>query len=307
MQEEAVLSEAPYDEDGHVLVRKQGAIAQVVLNRPDRLNAFTMHTEDAVRRAFLDLSEDDAIKVVIFRGVGRAFSTGGDVAWLGEQYFSGNSEDGAPRRRPSQRRRLNRDQQSGRTFEAILNCNKVVIAEGKGYVLGVALDWFLAADILVCSEGTVLGHPPARMIGATGGSTAYWMLRMGPAMHAEVCLMGRYIQAEEAQSRGLVNRVVAPENLEDTVMAAAEAVCLLPADGLAIGKYNRRVAYDLLGVHTSHLQGMMGHAMQVQQRMEPGEWHLVKEREQHGVKGAFRRRDERFKEIFLRFNPNAPV
>lgn len=295
-------SEQSYDERDHVIVRKKGPIAWVIFNNPDRLNATELDTGLAIRRAFDDISEDDAIKVVIFRGEGRAFCSGGNVGWLGTQYFQEGQEG---QRKPSQRRRLGHDERHSRDSDAILQCTKVVIAEGKGYVLGVGLDWFLAADILICSEGTVLGHPPARMIAATG-NTLYWMLRMGPALHAEMTLMGRYIKAEEAHTRGLVNRVVPLDQLEDTVMAAAEAVCNLPADGLAIGKFNRKVAYEMLGVRASQLQTAMSHSLQVQQRLEPGEWHLVKEREKHGVKGAFKRREERFRGALQRFNPDSP-
>lgn len=293
-------SEQAYDERGYVLLRKRGPIAWVVLNNPDRLNATELDTAIAVKRAFDDVSEDDNIKAVIFRGEGRAFCSGGNVGWLGAQYF----QEGQEKARPSQRRRLGHDERHARDSDAILQCSKVVIAEGKGYILGVGLDWFLCADILICSEGTVLGHPPARMIAATG-NTLYWMLRMGPALHAEMTLMGRYIKAEEALARGLVNRVVPLEDLEATVEAAAEAVCNLPADGLAIGKFNRKVAYEMLGVRASQLQTAMSHALQVQQRLEPGEWHLVKEREKYGVKGAFQRREERFRGALQRFNPDS--
>ena len=288
----------PYDPDGYLMVRKNGPIAEVIFNRPDRLNATTPHTGKAVRRAFDDLSEDDSVKVVIFRGVGRAFTTGMEVGLLGTQYF----QEGEERKKPTQRRRLGHDERHTLDSVAILHSSKVVIAEGKGYILGIGLDWFLAADICICSEETVLGHPPARMIAATG-NTLYWMLRMGPALHAEMTLMGRYIKAPEAFERGLINRVVPADKLEDTVMAAAEAVCNLPADGLAIGKFSRKVAWEILGVRASQMQTSMAHALQVQQKIDPDEWHLVREREQHGIKGAYQRRDARFKETLARYWP----
>jgi enoyl-CoA hydratase len=287
-----------YDDDGYVLVRKTGQIGEVIFNRPEKLNAINPRTGPAIRRAFTDLSADDDLKVIIFRGMGRAFSTGMEVGALGTQYF----QEGEEHNRPTQRRRLGHDERHSLDSVSILHNTKVVIAEGKGYVLGICLDWFLDADICICEEGTVLGYPPARMIAATG-NTLYWMLRMGPALHAEMCLMGRFIKAEEALERGLINRVVPADKLEETVMAAAEAVCCLPADGLAIGKFNRKVAWEILGVRASQLQTAMAHVLQVQQRVDKDEWHLVKEREIHGVKGAFQRRDQRFKDALKRFWP----
>lgn len=289
----------PYDDDGYVLVRKRGAVGEVIFNRPDRLNAVTPRTGPAIRRAFTDLSADDDLKVIVFRGVGRAFSTGMEVGALGTQYFG---EDEEIHGRPTQRRRLGHDERHSLDSVSILHSTKVVIAEGRGYILGIALDWFIDADICICEEGTVLGYPPARMIAATG-NTLYWMLRMGPALHAEMCLMGRFIKAEEAFERGLINRVVPADKLDETVNAAVDAVCNLPADGLAIGKYNRKVAWEILGVRASQMQTAMAHALQVQQKVAKDEWHLVKEREIHGVKGAYRRRDERFKEALNRYWP----
>lgn len=288
----------PYDDDGSLLVRRKGPVGEVIFNRPDRLNATTPHTGKSVRRAFDDLSEDDDIKVIILRGVGRSFSTGFEVGQLGTQYF----QEGEEQRRPTQRRRLGHDERHSLDGVSILHSSKVVIAEGKGHVLGIALDWFLAADICICAEGTVLGHPPARMIAATG-NTLFWMLRMGPALHAEMTLMGRYIKADEALERGLINRVVPIEKLEETVSAAAEAVCNLPADGLAIGKFSRKVAWEILGVRASQMQTSMAHVLQVQQKIGGDEWHLVREREQHGIKGAYKRRDARFQEALQRYWP----
>jgi enoyl-CoA hydratase len=222
-----------------------------------------------------------------------------EVGQLGAQYFQ---EGEAPQKRVTQRRRLGHDERHSLDSVEILHSSKIVIAEGKGYVLGIGLDWFLCADICICAEDTVLGHPPARMIAATG-NTLYWMLRMGPALHAEMCLMGRYIKADEALARGLINRVVPADKLEETVAAAAEAICHLPADGLAIGKFSRKVAWEILGVRASQMQTSMAHALQVQQRIGEDEWHLVREREQHGIKGAYQRRDARFKEALAKYWP----
>lgn len=293
-----------------VLLRKQGSVGEVVFNRPDQLNAFAPYdkgelsaTVVRVRECFEELNNDDDIKVIVFRGLGEAFSTGGNVKTLGVMY---QHPDDPPGKRPPQRRYLRVDEQVARTWEAIAYSPKVVIAEGKGYVLGVALDWFVAADIMICSEETVLGYPPARMIAFSGMSTAYWILKMGAALHAEISLMGRYVSAREACDRGLVNRVVPRERLEDTVDAAAEAVCCIAADGLHIGKLNRRVAFDIMGARSSSMQSNMGHSMQVQQRLDPSEFNIFHTRSRLGAKEAWKQRDELFKSALARFEGRNP-
>ena len=296
--------------DDVVLLSRKGPVGEVVFNRADQLNAFAPYepgqlsaTVVQVREAFEELNDDDSIKVIVFRGLGEAFSTGGNVGTLGVMY---QHPDDLPGKRPPQRRYLRVDEQVARTWEAIAYSSKVVIAEGKGYVLGVALDWFVAADIMICSEETVLGYPPARMIAFSGMSTAYWMQKMGPALHAEISLMGRYVGAQEACDRGLVNRVVPRDRLEETVDAAVESVCCIAADGLYIGKLNRRVAFDIMGARSSSLQSNMGHSMQVQQRLDPDEFNVIRERGRHGAKEAWKARDQRFKSALARFEGRNP-
>jgi enoyl-CoA hydratase len=287
-----------FDEQGHVLVRRAGMRAEVRLNRPEKLNALDVHTVIGIKNAFDALGEDDAVKVIIFRGEGRAFSTGGDVGTLGVQYGSGTT----------QRYRLRFEETKPRgAFEAILYSPKIVIGEGKNYVLGVAVDLFSACDITICSEGTVFGYPPARMIAATGVNSVFWMLRLGLALYSEMCMMGRFFGAEEALKHGLVNRVVPLDELEATVSAAADAVCAMPADGLYISKFNKKVALDTLGVAANALQSAMGHAMQVNQRVGPDEWNLVKARANEGVRGAIASRDAPFREANLRYDADGPA
>jgi enoyl-CoA hydratase/carnithine racemase len=307
-KEEGLMQTDPKPADGAVVVRRDGPIGEVLFNRPDQLNAFAPYeagdlseTVVRVREGFEELGQDESIKVILFRGVGSAFSTGGNVATLGTMYES--PPDDGPRKRPPQRRYLRVDEEVGKTWEAIAESPKVVIAEGKGYVLGVALDWFVAADLLVCSEETILGYPPARMIACSGMSTAFSLLRMGPALHAEIALMGRYLSAGEAKDRGLVNRVVPLDRLDETVQAAADAVCCIAADGLHIGKLNRRVAFNILGARSSLLQSHMGHSMQVQQRLDENEFNMFRTRANLGAKEAWRERDERFKAALERFAP----
>lgn len=297
------FTEESFHPEGFVLVRRRGPVAHVVLNRPEKLNALFGDMGPCIRRAFEALDEEDNVKVIRFQGEGRAFSTGGDMNWIGTQYTT--PEDSEAKRRPSQRHRLGRDDRQYRTFEAILNSSKVVIGEGRSFVLGVALDLFLASDITILTDDCVLGYPPARMIAASGVSTLYWMLRMGPALHAEITMMGRNIKAEEALERGLVNRVVPADQFESTIEAAVESVLAIPTDGLAISKFNKRVAWDLLGVRASKLQSAIGHAMQVQQRMEKDDWNLIRERQAGGARGAISSRDERFRDALLRFNPGS--
>lgn len=289
----------------HLQVKLEPPVAQVIFNRPEKKNSFiSFDTLKPMRYAFEAISEMDDIKIIILRGNGDTFSTGGDVSTIGHMYFDDGKPPakGQPRVRPSQRRHLRIDEDIARAWEAIAHSPKVVIAEGKGYVLGLALDWFLAADIIICADDTTLGYPPGRMIGYAGVNPMYWLLRMGPSLHAEITLMGRYIKAQEGYDRGLINKVVPRADLEATVEAAARSVACIPADGLAIGKLSKRIAYEALGVRASGLQSVMGHSMGVQQTLDEGEWSLMRQRSDHGAKAAWQDRDRRFRAALDEYN-----
>jgi enoyl-CoA hydratase len=288
----------------HIRVSIEPPVAEVAFNRPEKKNAFvSFDTFGPIRDVFEAIGEMDDIKVVVFRGVGDSFSTGGDVSTIGHMYF----DDGVPpkadegRKRITQRRHLRIDEAIFKAWEAIAHSQKVVIAEGKGHVLGLALDLFLASDIAICSDDAVLGYPPGRMIGYGGVNPLFWMFKMGPALHAEMTMMGRYVSAAEALQRGLINRVVSRAQLEDTVEAACRAVCSVPADALAIGKLNRRLAYEALGARASGLHSIIAHSMGVQLRPDEGEWSLMKARNQLGAKGAWQERDLRFDEALAAY------
>jgi enoyl-CoA hydratase len=283
---------------------KDGPVGYVILNKPEQLNSWGTGEELEIGYAFDELNDDDKIKVVVFRGEGRAFSSGYNVGQLGTQYWDPGEDT---KKRPTQRRRLRVDAHGRDIVRSIFNCRKVVIGEGKGYVLGGAFEFFLACDILICAEQTILGSPPARMVSASGMSTAFSLLRLGHALHAEMTLLGRYLHAEEMYERGVVNRVVPLEELEATVQAAADLALNIPADGVFIGKLATRLAYNVLGFEATTLGSNFGHTLQVQQVLDENDWNLFTERRDLGFKEAYQRRDARFQDAIKRFNPRGPI
>ena len=278
----------------------KGPVAYVTLNRPEKLNAFLNHETSDLQAAFEKLNEDDRVKVIVFRGKGRSFSSGHDVKDLGLQYAQGVADG-----KPSQRSRLRVDLERRGVLEAIAKSPKVVVAEGKGYVLGGALNYYLAADILIAAEGTIFGSPPARMIGTGGGIST--MLKLGVATANEMQFMGRFFRAEELYARGVLNRVVPIDRLEETTEAAAELICGIPADGLAIGKLANRIAWDILGAEADGLLHAMSHVLQTQQKLGDDEWNLFRERKENGHKHAWQNRDSRWTDLMRRYDPSGVI
>ena len=113
----------------------------------------------------------------------------------------------------------------------------------------------------------------------------------------EMLLTGKLYDGKEAERIGLVNQSVPKDQLDDEVKKLAQAMTLLPRDGIAIGKSTARLAYDSLGLTSSFGQGYLGHTMFTNTRFEPGEYNFIKRRRDVGLKEAIKERDARYKDI----------
>ena len=134
------------------------------MNRPQTLNAMCPELSDDISRAIKEVNQDDEVKVVIFKGAGRALSAGADLTKVGFVYGWKEPKPGKKGRRPSLRARLQFDR---RTFweqsQKLLLCHKLTIAQAHGFLLGASLDLFLNCDLIIASENCKLGHVEERL------------------------------------------------------------------------------------------------------------------------------------------------
>jgi len=270
-------------------------IARITFNRPERLNALRLEHYRQIAKLIQEAEEDDEVKVILFRGNGRAFCSGHDVGELGFMYGFGTGQPGE--RRPSQRARLLRDREMIRFFgRSVAYCLKATVAAVHGYCYGGGLNIALACDITIAAEGTLFTHPGYRYIGPT---LDFGMLAAtcGLKMAKQIMLTGVPIDAREAYNCGLVNKVVPPERLEEEANAICEAIAQLPIDGIVMGKAHMEAAMDALGIGTCYDIGYTMHSLQTNIRYEPGEFNLFKERREKGVSGAIRARKEHYAEV----------
>ncbi len=241
------------------------------------------------------VDEDEDVKVLIFKGAGRAFTSGFDVGELGYIHGQGSGKSGE--RRPSQRARLTVDGNRfwGRRgwYQTIFHCKKATIAQVHGYCFGAGIEIALFSDICIAAEGTLFTHPGWRYIGPAGDISLF-IQTIGVKKTKEMMLTGKPIDAEEAFRCGLINKVVPMERLEEEVNKMAEAITLLPFDGIVIGKAHFEAALDALGVGTGSTIAYLMHAMQTNIRYEPGDFNLFKERRDKGIKGAITSREAHY-------------
>lgn len=288
-------------EDDWVLsaINSDEKIATITLNRPEKDNALTYAAIQYIKELYEQYDADDRVKVIIIRGNGRSFSSGGDVSELGLTH--GHSAGTPGGRRPSQRQKLLVDSwllgPSG-LFASILNCKKATIAQVHGYCYGGGLNLSNVCDITVAADNTVFAHPGYRYIGPT---TDVWLMvqTVGIKKAKEIMLTVRPLDAAEALACGLVNKVVPLDALEEETWKVARDICQLPLDGIVIGKIQFEAALQAMGQGNGYTAGYVLHSLQSGLRLEPGEFNMLKARRDSGPSQAIQSRQRHYGEDSL--------
>jgi enoyl-CoA hydratase/carnithine racemase len=210
----------------YIILEKDNGVATIRMNRPEKLNAMRIEMQVEIVQTLKELAFDDTIKVVVITGVGKAFSSGGD---LGDM-------DMAHRAPPFElRRTLN--QNLAEIVRGIWDMEKPVIAAVNGVATGGACNVAMACDIVIASETARFGQIflAIGLIPDGGGS---WLLPrlVGFRKAVELIFSGRLVDAKEAEQLGLVNKVVSAEELEKTVKEYANLLKMLPLGALGATK-----------------------------------------------------------------------
>jgi enoyl-CoA hydratase len=194
----------------NLLSERDGAIATVTINRPSVLNALNSQTIDELRRVFLELKADDAVRVVILTGAGeKSFVAGADINELALQTPAGGREHALG---------------GQHVFDVIESLGKPVIAAVNGYALGGGCELAMACTLRIAADTAKLGQPEVALGLIPGYAGTQRLPRLvGKGKAAEMMLTGAPISAEEAFRVGLVNRVVpAAELMTEARKLAAE-------------------------------------------------------------------------------------
>jgi enoyl-CoA hydratase/carnithine racemase len=213
-----------------LLLERDGACAVVTINRPKVLNALNTQTLDELRRALLELKQDEAVRVVILTGAGeKSFVAGADINELAVQTPTGGREHALA---------------GQQVFDLVENLGKPVIAAINGYALGGGCELAMACTLRIAADTARLGQPEIALgliPGYAGTQRLPRLVGKGRAM--EMILTGTPISAEEAQRIGLVNRVVPAADLlaEARTLAAQLAASAPVALRYIINAVNRGI------------------------------------------------------------------
>ena len=203
-------------------------VARISLNRPEALNAINLAMRDDLWTYIQAARLDPDVRVLIFRGEGRrAFSAGADISEFGS----------APSLHESREARRQRD-----LWAFLEDLPIPTIAALHGFCFGAGIELPLYCDLRIATENTQIGLPEVTLgyIPSAGGTQM--MPRIAPPGAASgLILSGDPIDADQALRWGIIHRVVAPEELDDTVLAVAERLAAAdPAVTAALKRSIRR-------------------------------------------------------------------
>ena len=193
-----------------ILVEKEGRVAILTVNRPDKLNALNQQVRDETLQALAEIEKDDSIGVVILTGAGeKSFIAGADI---GE--FAG--------RTPFDQREA---MASPRVFDIMANFPKPVIAMINGFCLGGGCELAMSCDIRIASDKARFGQPEIKLGLIPGGGGTQRLTRLVGVGHAmRLILTGDMIGAAEAKEIGLVEQVVPAEELRAKTLELANKI-----------------------------------------------------------------------------------
>jgi enoyl-CoA hydratase len=280
-----------------VHVEKEGPVARLILNRPEKHNALRFDEMDDLVAALRDAEYDDDIKVIILKGNGPSFCAGHDYNDAVKAYGLEVAPDGQKPRRPSQRVRLQRDRRLGMSYMAFQNSAKPVIAQVHGHCTGVGIYLVELVDLAIAAEDTRFSHAEQRF--GLAGNTWHMnsqILMYGAKVARELMLLGEPFSGTEACRLGLVNRAVPLAELESTVENWARRIAKHPRDALVTGKAMHQMALDSLGCAEQYTRGFVGHTLGTNLRFEQDEFNFLRERRNSGTTSTFKKRDTNYSE-----------
>ena len=195
----------------NLLIERDGAVAIVTVNRPRVLNALDARTLDELRRAILDLKQDDGVRAVVLTGAGeKAFVAGADINELAVMTPAGGREHAI---------------RGQHVFDLVEQMGKPVVAAINGFALGGGCELAMACTIRLAADTAKLGQPEINLglIPGYGGSQRLARI-VGKGRALELLLSGDQIPAHEAHRIGLVNRVLPAGDLLAEARALAASL-----------------------------------------------------------------------------------
>lgn len=200
-------------------VSRDGGVAIVTINRPERKNAITMAMRNQFQTVFQDLQDDDDVRAIILTGAGGDFAAGADVGEMGTGGVRGN---------------MIKYRTLHRMTRSVVHTNKPVIAAVEGVCIGVAFALALGCDFIICADNARFQFA-FRHIGLAMDGGAGWLLErhVGIMRAKEIAFSGRFVSGEEAAKLGFALEALPQAEVQARARALADSFATAPTIALS--------------------------------------------------------------------------
>ncbi|MCG2621263.1 enoyl-CoA hydratase [Arthrobacter sp. I2-34] len=227
-----------------ILVKQEGRVGIITLNRPEALNALNVRLGTEVLAAARAFDTDPGIGAIILTGSERAFAAGADIKEMAPRGFADMYVE---------------DFFSG--WDELARVRTPLIAAVAGHALGGGCELAMICDLIIAAENARFGQPEIKLgvIPGMGGSQRLTRA-IGKAKAMEMVLTGRTMGAEEAERSGLVARVVPAAELMDQALATAEAIASMSKPIAMLAKEAVNIAFETSLAEGVHAERRLNHS-----------------------------------------------
>lgn len=239
----------------NILVETRGHVGLITLNRPKALNALSSPLMAELTEALDGFEADNNIRAMVLTGSEKAFAAGADIKEMQEKTWSeAYMEDFIT---------------AG--WERLTRCRKPVIAAVSGFALGGGCEVAMMCDFIIAADSAKFGQPEVNLgIPPGAGGTQRLTRFVGKSKAMEMCLTGRFMDAEEAERAGLVSRIVPADDLIEEAVKTAEAIASKSMAANMIIKESVNRAYETTLSEGVRFERRMFHACFGSQHQKEG-------------------------------------
>ena len=213
----------------NILTETRGRVGLITLNRPKALNALNDELMDELGHALLGFDGDEAVGAMVITGSEKAFAAGADIGAMSTWTYMD----------------VFKTEYISRNWETIKRIRKPVIAAVSGYALGGGCELVMMCDLVIAAETARFGQPEIKLgIIPGAGGTQRLPRAVGKAKAMDLILTSRMMDAREAESAGLVSRVVAADKVVDEAIAAGNTIASFSLPSVLMAKEAVNRAYE---------------------------------------------------------------
>lgn len=215
-----------------VSIRNDGAIRFMTLNRPDKLNAMNTALVDELSAQLVEADRDPGVAVMVISGAGRAFCAGADLSGHGD----------TP---PASRDIADSVNHAIAFYKLLVSLDTPMVAAVHGYALGGGCNLAIACDMVIAADNAIFGYPEVKLGMAAAGVAPPLVHQIGRKAAFELLVLCENIGAEQAKAFGMINRIVAADDVLNQATEVARQLAAFNHDALWQTKQIIRRSADL--------------------------------------------------------------